>query len=163
MLIQINTCIIVMVLDSIWVQNFHYLMVVWVEMSLFLELKWARYWIDIDNKGKDILVLGKCPTQGLDSITLTAEAQYSINFSRSNRNFCLSLHYNLSNSFLICYCYKNISIPSKRFWNKKYLLWNISENFSSNHMKKNKNKTELNGCVCYLFVIQSIFNFKILK
>ena len=40
----------------------------------------------IDNKNKDILILGKGPTQGLDDATLTAEAQYSINFSRSNIN-----------------------------------------------------------------------------
>ena len=34
--------------------------------------------IHIDNKGKDILVLGRGPTQGLKS-TLTAEKMYSIN------------------------------------------------------------------------------------
>ena len=52
----------------------------------------------IDNKKKDILILGKGLTQGLDD-SLTAEAQYSINFSRSNKKSCLSLHYNGSNSF----------------------------------------------------------------
>ena len=51
---------------------------------------------------KDILVLGFGPTQGLDDTTLTAEAQHSINVSRSNKKFCLSLHYNGSNSFFIC-------------------------------------------------------------
>ena len=55
--------------------------------------------VHIDNKKKDILIHGKRPTQGLDDIKLKAEAQYSINFSRSNRKFCLSLHYNGSNSF----------------------------------------------------------------
>ena len=54
----------------------------------------------INNKKKDVLFLVIGPTQGLDDTTLTAEAQYSINFSRSNRKFCLSLHYNGSNSFL---------------------------------------------------------------
>ena len=54
----------------------------------------------IDNKNKDILILGVSPTQGLDDTTLIAETQYSINFSRSVRNFCLSLHYNESNDFL---------------------------------------------------------------
>ena len=34
----------------------------------------------IDNKGKDILILGKGPTQGLDGTTFTAEAPYPINF-----------------------------------------------------------------------------------
>ena len=45
-------------------------------------------------------ILGKGSTQGLDDTALTEEAQYSINFSRSNTKFCLSLHYNGSNSFL---------------------------------------------------------------
>ena len=69
--------------------------------------------VHIDIKGKDILILGKGPAQGLDDTTLTAEGQYSINFSRSNRKFCLSLHYNESISFFSCYCFKNISIQSK--------------------------------------------------
>ena len=56
--------------------------------------------LHINNKGKYILVLGKGLTRGLDGTTLTAKAQYSINFSRSNWKFCLSLHYNGSNSFL---------------------------------------------------------------
>ena len=56
--------------------------------------------VHIDHKGINILFLGKRPTQGLDDTTLTAEAQYSINFSRSNRKFYLSFYYNGSNSFL---------------------------------------------------------------
>ena len=36
--------------------------------------------IHIDNKGKDILVLGRRPTQGLES-TLTTDKMYSINFT----------------------------------------------------------------------------------
>ena len=39
----------------------------------------------IDNKGKDILILGDGPTQGSDDTTFTAEAKYSINFTQSNR------------------------------------------------------------------------------
>ena len=58
--------------------------------------------VHIDNKKKDILVLGERPTQGLNDTTLKAEAKFSINFSRSNRKFCLSLHYNRSDSFFIC-------------------------------------------------------------
>ena len=49
--------------------------------------------VPIGNKKNDILVLGRSSTQGLDNTKLTAEAQYSINFSRSNRKFCLNLHY----------------------------------------------------------------------
>ena len=58
--------------------------------------------VHIYNNKKDILILGKGPAQGLDDTTLTAEAHYLINFSRSNRKFCLSLHYNGSNIFFIC-------------------------------------------------------------
>ena len=68
-----------------------------------------------DNKKKDIVILGTGPTQGLDDTTLSAEPQYSINFSRSNRKFCLSLQYNGSNSFLFVNANKNISIQNKRF------------------------------------------------
>ena len=53
----------------------------------------------IDNKKKDILVLGKGPTQGLEH-TLTAEKMYSINFTVTKKEFCLSLHYNRANSYL---------------------------------------------------------------
>ena len=56
--------------------------------------------MNVDNKNKDILILGQGPTQRLDDTTLTAEAIYSINFTRPNKRFVLSMHYNGSNSFL---------------------------------------------------------------
>ena len=40
----------------------------------------------IDNKKKDILVLGRGPTQGLES-TLTAEKMYLINFTVTKKKF----------------------------------------------------------------------------
>ena len=46
--------------------------------------------VQIGHKKKDTLILGKGPTQGLDNIDstmLTAEAQYLIILSRSNRKF----------------------------------------------------------------------------
>ena len=43
--------------------------------------------VHIDNKGKDILILGKSPTQGLDGTTFTAEAKYSIDFTHQIENF----------------------------------------------------------------------------
>ena len=51
----------------------------------------------IDNKGKDILIFRKGPTQGLDEHSLSAEKMYSINFTKVNTKFCLSLHYNGAN------------------------------------------------------------------
>ena len=53
--------------------------------------------VHTNNKKKDILILVKGPTQGLEH-TLTAEKLYSINFTTENTKFCLSLHYNGSNS-----------------------------------------------------------------
>ena len=53
----------------------------------------------IDNRKKDILILGKGSTQGLKH-TLSAEKMYSINFTEHNKKFCLSLHYNGANSYL---------------------------------------------------------------
>ena len=52
-----------------------------------------------DNTKKDILILGKGPTQGLEH-TLSAEKMYSINFTVTKKKFCLSLHYNGANSYL---------------------------------------------------------------
>ena len=46
--------------------------------------------IHIDNKKKDILVLGKGPTQGLEH-TLTAEKMYSINFTVTKKEILFKL------------------------------------------------------------------------
>ena len=53
----------------------------------------------IDNKKKDILVLGNGLSEGLEHI-LTAEKMYLINFTLTKTKFCLSLHYNGVNSYL---------------------------------------------------------------
>ena len=50
--------------------------------------------VHIDNKEKDILILGKGQAQRLDNMTLIAEAKYPINFTQSGQRFVLSLHYN---------------------------------------------------------------------
>ena len=62
----------------------------------------------IDNKKKDILILGKGPTQGVEH-TLTAEKMYSINFIVTKKKFCLSLHCNGANSYL----FVNLSMVQK--------------------------------------------------
>ena len=50
-------------------------------------------YVHIDNKNKNILILGEGPTQGLDDTTLAAEAKYPTNFTQSNKKSILSLHY----------------------------------------------------------------------
>ena len=71
--------------------------------------------VHTDNKNKYILILGKGTTQGLDNTTLTAEAEYSNDFSRSKRKFCFSLHYNGSHSFLFVNATKMYQCIAKNF------------------------------------------------
>ena len=42
--------------------------------------------VHIENKGKDILIIGKGPTQGLDDTTLTVEAKYPINLNNQEKD-----------------------------------------------------------------------------
>ena len=94
--------------------------------------------VHIDNKKKDTLILDIGPTLGLDDTTLTAEAEYITNFSRSNRKFCLSLHYKGSNSFLLVNASKIYELKAKDPGIKKLPLCsgNISGDVSDNNMKK---------------------------
>ena len=98
-----------------------------------------------NNRNKGMLSLGKGKTQGLDNTTLTAEAEYSINFSRSQKDFCLNLHYNGSNSFLFLNATKIHQFKANNSEIKKYplCLGNITKDFSADSMKK----TGLNGYV----------------
>ena len=66
----------------------------------------------IDNGKKDIVILGKGPKQGLVH-TLIAEKMYSIIFTQKTKNFCLSLHYNNTNSYLFVNGTKTIKFNSK--------------------------------------------------
>ena len=54
-----------------------------------------------DNMGKGILILGKGPAQGLGGHSLTAEKMYSVNFADHKEKYCLSLHHNGANSYLL--------------------------------------------------------------
>ena len=100
--------------------------------------------IHIDNKKKDILVLGRGPTQGLES-TLTAEKMYSINFTVTKKKFCLSLHYNGANSYLFVNGKEIVNFKAKgsEIVASPLCLGNISRDWSINNMKK----TGLNGYV----------------
>ena len=93
----------------------------------------------IDNKEKDVLILDKSPIQGLDDTTLTAETKHSVNFSRSHRKCCLSLHYDGCYSFLSM-LQKYINIIKKKSEIKPNLLClgNISKDFSFSSTKKKK-------------------------
>ena len=92
----------------------------------------------IDNKGKDILILGIGPTQGLGEHSLTAEKMYSINFTKDNTKFCLSLHYNGANSYLFVNGREIIKFKEKdsNIVARPLCLGNISKNWSTDNMRK---------------------------
>ena len=88
--------------------------------------------------------LGKGPTQRLEH-TLTAEKMYSINFTVTKKKNCLSLHYNVSNSYLFVNgteIYKSKAKDSEIIATP-LCLGNISKYWSVDNMKK----TGFNGYV----------------
>ena len=64
----------------IHVQNFHYRIVPWKKNVINSGANKSSS-VDVDNKGRDILILGEWPTKGLDDTTLAAEAKYPITFT----------------------------------------------------------------------------------
>ena len=88
----------------------------------------------IDNKEKDILILGKGPTQRLES-TLTAEKMNSINFTLTKKRFCLSLHYNGGNSYLFVNGTEiyNFKAKDSKIAASLLCLGNISKDWSVDH------------------------------
>ena len=69
--------------------------------------------VNVDNKGKDILILGEGSTQGLHGTTFTAEAKYPINFRQSGKRFLFSPYYDGSNSFLFVNTTKGYQFKAK--------------------------------------------------
>ena len=101
---------------------------------------------NLDNKGKDILILGKGPTQGLGEHSLAAEKMYSINFTKVNTKFYLSLHYNEDDSYLFVNGTEIIKFKAKdsMIVPNNLCLGNVSKDFSVSNMKK---KTGFNGYI----------------
>ena len=90
------------------------------------------------NKRKYILILGEEPVQGIDDKTLTVEAKYPTNFTKSEKRFVLSLHYKRSSSFLYVNATKVYQFIAKNPGIEDYVLClgNISNNFATNKLKK---------------------------
>ena len=86
---------------------------------------------------KDILVLGKGPTQGLER-TLTAEKMYSISFTITNKKLCLSLHCNWANSYLFVNGIETYKFKAKdsEILVGPICLGNISKDWSADNMKR---------------------------
>ena len=116
--------------------------------------------VHVDNKGKNISILGEGPTQWLNH-KLTTEAKYPINFIQSRKRFALSLHDNRSNSFLFVNAMRIYQFKVKNFEIKDYALClgNVSKDFKFNNMIK----IGLKGVVKFFYVdFNPIDNNKIL-
>ena len=86
---------------------------------------------------KDILVLGKGPTQGLEH-TITAQKLYSINFTVTKKKFCLSLHYIGANTYLFVNGTEVYKFKAKdsEIVATPLCLGNIYEDWSIDNIKK---------------------------
>ena len=91
----------------------------------------------IHNRKEDIFILSKGPTQGLEH-ALSTEKLYSINFTKEDTKFCLSLHYNVANSYLFVNGTEIIKFKAKDSEITPYelCLRNLSKDWSVDNMKK---------------------------
>ena len=98
----------------------------------------------IDNRKKDILILGRGPAQGLENMR-SAEKRYSINFTKKNTKFCLSLHYNGANSYLFVNGTEIIKFKAK---DSEILAYSLClGNNSKDWSQYNLRKTGFNGYI----------------
>ena len=84
-----------------------------------------------------MLILDNGPTQGLEH-SLSAEKMYLINFTVTGKKFCLSLHYNGANSYLIVNGQEIHKFKAKdsEIVVTPLCLGNISNDWSLDNMKK---------------------------
>ena len=94
--------------------------------------------VHINNKKKDIFILGKGPTQGFYNTKLTAEKEYSINFTEQQKKFCLSLHYDGVNSYIFVNGVEIYKFKAKdsEINAAPLCLGNVSTDFSADNMKR---------------------------
>ena len=98
-----------------------------------------------NNRKNRILVLSKDFVQGINGTTIYAEKLYSINFTENDKKFCLSLHYNGANSYLIVNGteIRKFKAKDSEIVATPLCLGKISKDFSVDNMKK----TGLSGYV----------------
>ena len=113
----------------------------WKKMSLFVRANTSSS-VQVDNENKDILILGKGPTQGLDDTTLMAELNILLILHNQKKRFILRLHNNGSNSFLFVNATKSYQVKAKgsKIKDCKLCLGNVWKDFTINKMKKKKKK-----------------------
>ena len=98
----------------------------------------TSYATHVHNKKKGILILGEGPTLGLDGTKLTSEKMYSVKFTENKKTFCLSFHYDGTNSYLFVYGTKLQKFKEKdsQIVATPLCLENVSKEFSVDNTKK---------------------------
>ena len=100
-----------------------------------------------ENCQNNILILGEGPTFGINGSFGSQEKKFSINFTKGNTKFCLSLHYNADKIYLFVNGKeifkfkaddKNVNFPTQ------FCLGSISNGFSTTK----STEVSLNGNVC---------------
>ena len=113
----------------------------------------------IDNNKKDILVLGIGPTQGLEH-TLTAEKMYLVNFTVTKKKFCLSLHYNGTNSYLFVNGIEiyNFKAKDSEIVATLLCLGNILKDLSAANMKKKQDLMDMCMILVQIMMLLMLMN-----
>ena len=114
--------------------------------------------VHVDNKKKEILILEKDPTQGLEH-TLTAEKTDSINFTVTKKGFCISLHYSGANSYLFVNDTEitKFKVKDSEIVAAPLCVGNISKDWSVDNMKR----TGLNDHVYDFMMIMMLLQLMI--
>ena len=94
--------------------------------------------VHVNDKTKTILILGEGFTQGLEDTTLYAENIIQLILLQLEKKFCLSLHYNGQNSYLLVNGTEIIKFKAtdSEIVANPLFLGSISEDFSSANLKK---------------------------
>ena len=73
---------------------------------------------------------------------LTAEKKYLIDFTENSKKFCLSLHYDGGNSYLLVSCTESIkfNVKGSEIVTTALCLGNVLKDFSVNNMTKSRIK-----------------------
>ena len=116
--------------------------------------------VHVDNKKKEILILEKDPTQGLEH-TLTAEKTDSINFTVTKKEFCISLHYSGANSYLFVHDTEitKFKVKDSEIVAAPLCVGNISKDWSVDNMKR----TRLNDHVYDFMMIMMLLQLMIFQ
>ena len=102
-----------------------------------MEHIWTHLFIVIIEE-KTFQFLEKVQRRRLGKNSLTEEKMYSINFTKNNTKFCLSLHYNGGNSYLFVNGTEIIKFKAtdSKIVPSPLCLGNISKDWSTNNMRK---------------------------